>query len=173
MRSTLNARSAVLAGEPKGALFAIKRHGHRLIFGIKLSDPAAQQDGKPTVLLLNPDFSQHPTANWHRIFLWSDDERCISFGTEWVIAPDFKEDHLTDLGDHAANSAVSIGTEGIYLRAAAGDNALATYHNFINAETLDRHERIGKECFHLSSYSIFLTKEDADNGRPPIYRHGG
>lgn len=51
MRSTLNARSAVLADEPKGTLFLLKRYRHQPIFGIKLSELVDQPDGKPRVLL--------------------------------------------------------------------------------------------------------------------------
>jgi len=85
MRSTLSARSAVLADEPKGALFLIKRYSHQPIFGIKLSEPVDQPDGKLTVLLLNPDFGREGEADWHRIFQWEADERCVSFGTNWII----------------------------------------------------------------------------------------
>ena len=68
MRSTLNVRTAILADEPKGALFLLKRYGHRPIFGIKLSEPVDQPNGKPTVLLLNPDFGRKGEPDWHRIF---------------------------------------------------------------------------------------------------------
>ena len=51
MRSTLNVRSAILGDEPKGTLFLLKRYRHQLIFGIKLSEPVDQHNGRPTVLL--------------------------------------------------------------------------------------------------------------------------
>ena len=77
MRSTLNVRSAVLADEPKGTLFLLKRYRHQLIFGIKLSDPVDQPNGKPNVLLLNPDFGRVGEANWHRIFQSEADDRSV------------------------------------------------------------------------------------------------
>ena len=47
MRSTLNAKSAALAEEPKGTLFLLKRYGHQPIYGIKLSEPLDQPNDKP------------------------------------------------------------------------------------------------------------------------------
>lgn len=84
MRSTLNARSANLADEPKGALFLIKRYGHQPIFGIKLSESVDQPNGKPTVLLLNPDFGREGEPNWHLTFLWEATEPCVAGAREPV-----------------------------------------------------------------------------------------
>lgn len=172
MRSTLNARSANLADEPKGTLFLIKRYGHQPIFGIKLSEPVDQANGKPTVLLLNPDFGREGEPNWHRIFLWEATEPCVSFGTDWVIEPDFSPASLSDADDPQKGACLTIGRDGIHFRAAPGEGFRPNYRNFIHVETLDPTKDLGNAPFHLTGYRIFLNPGDRDKGRPPIFKHG-
>lgn len=172
MRSTLNARSAILAEVPKGALFLLKRYGHQPIFGIKLSEPEVQEHSKPTVLILNPDFGREGEANWHRIFQWEADEQCVSFGVDWIIQPDFAASSLSDINDPQQEACLTIGPQGIHFRATSGDGFRATYRHFIHVETLDLVKDLGNAAFHLTGYQIFLNQGDWDNRRSPIYQHG-
>lgn len=172
MRSILNARSAVLADEPKGALFVLKMYGHQPIFGIKLSEPADQPNGKPMILLLNPDFGSEGEADWHRIFQWEAAERCVSLGTEWIIQPDFSAASLSDMNDPRQEDCLTIGPDGILFRAAPGEGFRATYRHFIHVDTLELVKDFGNASFHLKGYRIFLNQEDFDNGRLPIYQRG-
>ncbi len=172
MRSTLKVRSAVLANEPKGALFLLKMYSRQPIFGIKLSEVVDQPNGKPTVLLLNSDFGRAGDADWHRIFQWETDEHCVSFGTEWIVQPDFSAASLSEINDPQQEACLTIGPEGIYFRAAPGDGFRATYRHFIHVDTLDLARDLGNAAFHLTGYQIFLNREDWDNGRSPIYRRG-
>ena len=172
MRSTLNVRSAVLGDEPKGTLFLLKRYRHQPIFGITLSEPVDQPNGKPTVLLLNPDFGREGEANWNRIFQWEADERCVSFGKDWIIQPDFSAASLSDINDPQQEACLTIGPEGIHFRAAPGDGFHASYRNFIHVDTLEPAKDLGNAAFHLTGYQIFLNPEDRDKGRPPIFKHG-
>jgi len=170
MRSTLSARSAVLADEPKGALFLIKRYSHQPIFGIKLSEPVDQPDGKLTVLLLNPDFGREGEADWHRIFQWEADERCVSFGTNWIIQPVFTAASLSEMNDPQQEACLTIGPQGIHFRAAHGNGFHATYRHFIHVDTLELATDLGNAAFHLTGYRIFLNQGDCDNRHPPIYQ---
>lgn len=171
MRSTLNVKSAALAEEPKGTLFLLKRYGHQPIYGIKLSEPLDQPNDKPTVLLLNPDFGREGEANWHRIFQWEADEWCISFGTDWILQPDFAASSLSEMNDPQQEACLTIGPQGIHFRAAPGDGFRASYRHFIHVDTLDPVKDLRNAAFHLNSYRIFLNREDWDNGRPPIFQH--
>ncbi|QIK41109.1 hypothetical protein [Pontivivens nitratireducens] len=172
MRSTLNARSAIIAEEPKGALFLLRRYGHQAIFGIKLSEPLEQPNSKPTVLLLNPDFGRAGEADWHRVFQWEADEWCVSFGTDWIIQPDFATSALSEINDPQPGACLTIGPPGIHFRAAPGEGFRASYRHFIHVDTLDLVKDLGNSSFHLTGYRIFLNREDWDNGRAPIYQHG-
>ena len=172
MRSTLNARSAVLADEPKGALFVLKRYSHQPIFGIKLSEPVDQPNGKPTVLLLNPDVGREGKADWHRIFQWEADERCVSFGAQWIIQPDFAAASLSEMNDPQQEACLTIGPDGIHFRAAPGDGFRGTYRHFVHVDRLELAKDLGNAAFHLTGYRIFLNQGDWDNGRPPIYQRG-
>lgn len=172
MRSTLNARSAILAEVPKGALFLLKRYGHQPIFGIKLSEPLDQPNGKPTVLLLNPDFGREGEADWHRIFQWEADEQCVSFGTDWIIQPDFAATSLSEINDPQQEACLTIGPQGIHFRAAPGEGFRAIYRHFIHVDTLELAKDLGSAAFHLTGYRIFLNQGDLDNSRPSIYQHG-
>lgn len=172
MRSTLKVRSAVLADEPKGALFLLKRYGSLPIFGVKLSEAADDQNGKPTILLLNPDFGRPGETDWHRIFQWDATEQCVSFGTAWVIQPDFSAASLSDINDPQKEACLTIGPEGIYFRAAPGEGFRATYRHFIHVDKLDLVKDLGNVAFHLTGYRVFLNQEDWDSGRPPIYQRG-
>jgi hypothetical protein len=172
MRSTLNAKSAVLGEEPKGALFLLKRYGHQPIFGIKLSELEVQEHSKPTVLLLNSDFGREGEAKWHRIFQWEADEQCVSFGINWIIQPEFAASSLSDMNDPQQDACLTIGPEGIHFRAAPSDGFRATYRHFIHVDTLEIAKDLGNVAFHLTGYRIFLNQGDLDNSRPPIYQHG-
>lgn len=172
MRSTLNARSAVLADEPKGTLFLLKRYRHQPIFGIKLSELVDQPVGKPRVLLLNSEFGRAGEADWHRIFLWEAEEWCVSFGTDWIVQPDFAATSLSEINDPQQDACLTIGPNGIYFGAAPGDGFHASYRNFIHVDTLEMAKDLGNASFHLTGYRIFWNQGDWDKGRPPIYQRG-
>lgn len=172
MRSTLNARSAALVDMPKGALFLLKRYSSLPMFGVKLSGQGDDPDGKPTILLLNPDFGRSGEANWHRIFQWDAREQCVSFGEDWILQPEFSATSLSDLNDPQDEACLTIGPEGIYFRAALGEGFRASYRQFIHVDTLDTVKDLGNTAFYLTGYRIFLNKDDRDHGLPPIYQHG-
>lgn len=173
MRSTLSARSAVLSEEPKGALFLLKRYSRQAIFGIKLSEPEEQPNGsKPTVLLLNPDFGHEGRANFHRVFLWEADERCVSFGTDWIVQPNFTATSLSEMNDPQEDACLTIGPGGIHFRAAPGDGYHAAYRHFIHVDSLELAKDLGNAAFHLTGYQIFLNQQDWEKGRQPLYQRG-
>lgn len=172
MRSTLDVTSAVLGDEPKGTLFLLKRYRHQPIFGIKLSEPVDQPNGKPTVLLLNPDFGRKGEPDWHRIYEWNAKEPRVSFGTDWVVEPAFSPTSVSDVDDPQQGACLTIGRDGLHFRAAPGEGFRAIYRHFIHVDTLEPAKDLGNAAFHLTGYQIFLNPGDRDKGRPPIFKHG-
>jgi hypothetical protein len=172
MRSLLIAKTAKLLSEPNGALFVVKQYDEPAIFGIKLSDAINQDDSSLRVLLLNHEYARQGQPKWHWITLWHGSEIVISFGSDWFIAPDFDLDALTGPGQPNEMSAVSIGVGGIYFRASVDDRNRLGNRVHLNVETLEPENDVGNSAVHLKGYRLYLSKDDAEHGRPPIFQHG-
>ncbi|WP_323033248.1 hypothetical protein [Paracoccus sp. (in: a-proteobacteria)] len=155
------------------ATLLLKRYGHQPIFGIKLSEPVDQPNGKPTVLLLNPDFGREGEPNWaQNLSMGGDGAMRVLPGTDWGNRADFSPASLSDADDPQKGACLTIGRDGIHFRAAPGEGFRPNYRHFIHVETLDPAEALGNAPFHLTGYRIFLNQEDWDNGRSPIYQRG-
>lgn len=172
MKSLLNAKTDYLSTLPKGTLFALRTFRGALEFGIKLSAPDEQPDGWPKVLLLNPARLNDHDPIGHQVHVYEHDERCISLGTDWVIDPDFTANALSGINEPQPDAALTIGLEGIYFRAAPAGGRIPFGRQHFHVETQEFVRDLENAAFYLTSYRLFLSKEDALNGRAPIYSHG-
>lgn len=172
MKSLLNAKTACLSELPKGTLFALKMFRGELVFGIKLSAPDDQPNGWPKVLLLNPPTLEENVVSAPQVYVYELDERCVSFGTDWVIDPDFTANALSNLNEPQPDAVLTIGLSGLYFRAVPAEGRRAFGRQHFHVQTQVHVRDLENAAFYLTSYRLFLSKEDALNGRAPIYSHG-
>ena len=96
----------------------------------------------------------------------------MSFGTGWVVEPDFSTASLSDVDDPQQGACLTIGRDGIHFRAAPGEGFHPNYRHFIHVDTLDPAKDLGNASFHLMGYRIFLNQADREKGCSPIFTHG-